>query len=60
MSQKVKHVAVRPFDRVIRVIRVIMVIMVIWVIRVIIVNHYQYAFNSQKEKTNILAEMLKI
>ena len=37
-----------------------MVIMIIWVIRVIMVNHYQYAFNSQKEKLNILAEMLKI
>ena len=24
------------------------------------VNYYQYAFNSQKEKLNILAEMLKI
>ena len=29
-------------------------------VRVIRVNYYQSAFNSQKEKQNILAEMLKI
>ena len=42
------------------VIRVKRVIMVIIVIRVLRVNYYQSAFNSQKEKLNILAEMLKI
>ena len=29
-------------------------------VMVIRVNHYKSAFNSQKEKLNILAEMLKI
>ena len=46
--------------RVFRVIRVIMVIMLILVIMVFKVNYYQSAFNSQKEKLNILAEMLEI
>ena len=45
---------------VIRVIMVIEVFMVILVIRVLRVNFYQSAFNYQKEKLNILAEMLKI
>ena len=44
--------------RVIRVFRVIRVIMLIIVIMVLKVNYYQSAFNSQKEKLNILAEML--
>ena len=46
--------------RVFRVIRVIRVIMLIIVIRVLKVNYYQSAFNSQKEKLKILAEMLEI
>ena len=41
-------------------IRVTRVIMIIIVIRVLKVNYYQSAFNSQKEKLNILAEMLEI
>ena len=45
---------------VIMVVRVVRVIRIIRVISVLRVNHYQYAFNSQKEKLNILAEMLKI
>ena len=45
---------------VIRLIRVKRVIMVIIVLRVLRVNYYQSAFNSQKEKLNILAEMLEI
>ena len=46
--------------RVNRVIRVIRLIWVIMVIRVLGVNYYQSAFNSQKEKRNIWAEMLEI
>ena len=46
--------------RVIRVFRVIRVIKLIIVIMVLKVNYYQSALNSQKEKLNILAGMLKI
>ena len=46
--------------RVIRGFKVIRDIMLIIVIMVLKVNYYQSAFNSQKEKLNILAEMLEI
>ena len=46
--------------RVFRVIRVIRVIMLIIAIMVLKDNYYQSPFNSQKEKLNIMAEMLKI
>ena len=49
------HFDIYIYIRVFRVIRVIRVIMLIIVIMVLKVNYYQSAFNSQKEKLNILA-----